>query len=524
MDEQHRLTRKHFLQMALGTPAVLRRASRGQPALGAGAVPAMAGPGLSEKGTHQRFEPTWPSLDSRPNPAWFDDAKIGVFLHWGVFSVPAIAWVYPDKRYGWGGHSCWYGMYVDRIRPLRPEEQAKFEAFHLKTYGNVAFRELAPLFRAEVYEPERWADLFKRSGIRWAILTSNFHDGFCTWPSPYSPGWNSMEIGPKRDLLGDFTAALRAAGLRSGFYYSLAEFNHPLYPKPEKLKPHGDLQRFVREHMQPQLREAVRRYAPSFIYFDGEWEYPEDAFEMKPFLAWLYNESPCKDEVVANDRFFKGSRGKHGGVYCSEAGVNESGTGHKWIEDRPISRGNWSYNRLERLEDYVGERDMIHLVVNTVAQGGNIHLAISPHADGAIPMIQQERLLQLGEWLEVNGEAIYGTRQWRVTHEGPMVETNDPHLDQQWNWTVTKQTPLIHYTRKGDVLYAIALGWPGRSLKLSSPKAQRQTEVRMLGYQRPLSWRTQAGSMSIDVPPLSVAESPCRHAWVFKLTGLESVD
>jgi alpha-L-fucosidase len=493
------LTRKEFLLGALSASALPGQVVRPAP-----------------------YEPAWASLDSRPIPSWFDDAKIGVFLHWGVFSVPAVAWVYPDKRYGFGGHSCWYGMYVDRIYPLRePAEQAKLEAFHRKNYGNVGFRELAPLFKAEAYEPERWADLFRKAGVRWATLTSNFHDGFCIWPSPYSPGWNSVETGPKRDLLGDFTAAVRAAGLRSGFYYSLAEFNHPLYPKPEKLKPKGDLPRFVREHMQPQLREVVRRYAPSFIYLDGEWEYPEDAFEMKPFLAWLYNESPCRSEVVINDRFFKGSRGKHGTVYSSEAGVNESGTAHKWMEDRPISRGNWSYNRLERPEDYLSERDLIHLLVKTVAEGGNLHLALSPCADGTIPMLQQERLLQLGEWLGVNGEAIYETRKWRVTHEGPMVETCDPHLDSKWNWVIGRETPLVHYTSKGGALYAIALAWPGRSLKLSVPRPGRHTEVRMLGYPRPLSWKMQGGSMNIEVPPLSVAEVPCRHAWVFKVTGAE---
>ncbi len=114
---------------------------------------------------------------------------------------------------------------------------------------------------------------------------------------------------------------------------------------------------------------------------------------------------------MVNDRFGRGSRGKHGGVYCSEAGVQESGTMHKWCEDRPISRGNWSYNRLERLEDYLSERDLIHLLVKTVALGGNLHLDVSPCADGTIPMLQQERLAQMGEWLKVNGEAIYGTRR-----------------------------------------------------------------------------------------------------------------
>src|SRR5690349_17734009 len=178
-------------------------------------------------------------------------------------------------------------------------------------------------------------------------MTSNFHDGFCLWPSPYSPHWNSVAVGPQRDLLGEFTAALRAEGLRAGLYYSVLEHNHPLYPEPQEHKPAGDLPRYLREHMHPQLREVVSRYAPSFIYLDGEWEFPEEALGMRDFVDWLYNESPCKDDVVLNDRLGKGIRGVHGGVFCSEIGVEESGhaPSHPWIEDRPLSRGNWSRNR-----------------------------------------------------------------------------------------------------------------------------------------------------------------------------------
>ena len=475
-------------------------------------------PGLASPPANTRYESKWESLDKRPNPGWFDDDKIGIFIHWSVFSVPAVAWVYPDKPYGFGGHSCWYGMYIDRLYPLSPPEQAKLESFHRKTYGDVPFKALAPLFKAEAFDPHQWAGLFKRSGARYAFLTSNFHDGYCLWPSPYSPGWNSMDVGPKRDLLGDFCKAMRAAGLRAGFYYSLGEFNHPLYLKAKQT---GDLKPFVREHMQPQLREAVRRYSPSLIYFDGEWEFPLDSFEMQDFLTWLYNDSPCKDDVVVNDRFGRGSRGKHGGVYCSEAGVRESGTDHKWCEDRPISRGNWSYNRLERLEDYLSERDLIHLLVETVALGGNLHLDVSPCADGTIPMLQQERLVQMGDWLKVNGEAIYGTRRWSVPSEGPMVESVNPRLDKNWKWTETRQRPMVHYASKGGAVYAICLAWPGKVLKLDGPVTTLKTQVRMLGYSQPLNWRPGEKGLVINVPEMSVTDFPCRNAWVFKLTGLK---
>ena len=463
------------------------------------------------------YEPHWASLDTRPNPDWFDHDKLGIFIHWSVFSVPAVAWVSPDQRYGYGGHSCWYGMYIDRISLLAPDQQAKLEAFHRKTYGDVPFKGLAPMFKAEAFDPGQWAQLFKRSGVRYAFLTSNFHDGYCLWPSPHSPGWNSMDVGPQRDLLGEFCTAMRAEGLRAGFYYSLGEFNHPLYMQA---KPGGDLKPFVQGHMQPQLREAVRRYKPSILYFDGEWQHPLDSFEMQSFLAWLYSDSACKEDVVVNDRFGKGSRGKHGGVYCSEAGVRESGTDHKWCEDRPISRGNWSYNRLERLEDYLTERDLIHLLVETGAQGGNLHLAISPCADGTIPMLQQERLVQMGEWLKINGEAIYDTRPWIAASEGPMVESVNPRLDKNWKWTETKQRPMVHYTSRGDVVYAICLAWPGRTLKLELTATSPGTQVRMLGYAEPLQWARTEKGLSIEIPETAAHERIGRNAWTFKLTGV----
>jgi len=161
------------------------------------------------------YEPNWESLDQRPNPGWFDDDKIGIFIHWSVFSVPGIAWVYPDKPYGFGGHSCWYGMYIDRLYPLSPPEQAKLEAFHRNTYGDVPFKGPGSALQGRGVRPKQWAELFKRSGARYAFLTSNFHDGYCLWPSPYNPAWNSVDVGPKRDVLGEFCKAMRDAGLRA---------------------------------------------------------------------------------------------------------------------------------------------------------------------------------------------------------------------------------------------------------------------------------------------------------------------
>ncbi len=272
--------------------------------------------------------------------------------------------------------------------------------------------------KAEAFGASQWAALFKRAGARHAFLTSNFHDGYCLWPSPYSPGWNSMDVGPKRDVPGEFSAAMREAGLRAGFYHSIGEFNHPLY-QAARVKG-GDLKPFVREHFQPQLREVVKRYRPSFICFDGEWEFPMDSFEMQDFLAWLYNNSPCKD----------------------------------------------------------------------------------------------------GDWLRVNGEAIRGTRRWTVSHEWPRVESVNPRLDKTWKWTGTTRHPLVHYTRKGDAVYAICLAWPGKTLRLEHPAPTPQTQVRLLGHSQPLRWKACDKGISIDLPQFAPDRLPCRNAWTFNPTRL----
>ena len=129
----------------------------------------------------------------------------------------------------------------------------------------------------------------------------------------------------------------------------------------------------------------------------------------------------------------------------------------------------------------------------------------------------------MGDWLKVNGEAVYGTRRWHVTHEGPLVPTYDPRLDKDWRWTVRDKIPMIQYTRKGGVLYAICLAWPGPALTLQAPSPTRETKVRMLGA-GPVSWKYSGQGLTLDVPPLSVAALPFRHAWVFELSGLRNIE
>jgi len=224
--------------------------------------------------------PTWESLDSRPCPQWFDEAKFGIFIHWGVYSVPAWA---PKGQYAeW----YWHAM-SDKTGPAWQ--------FHVRTYGeHFKYQDFASAFKAELFDPAQWADLFARSGARYVVLTSKHHDGFCLWPSAQSWNWNSVDVGPHRDLLGDLTAPVRARGLKMGIYYSLYEWYHPLYQ--------SDVARYVDEHMLPQLKDVAERYRPSLLFADGEWEHPSEVWRSAEFLAWLFNESPVRDEVVVDER------------------------------------------------------------------------------------------------------------------------------------------------------------------------------------------------------------------------------
>jgi alpha-L-fucosidase len=424
------------------------------------------------------YQPTWESIDSRPVPGWFEDAKFGIFIHWGVYSVPAWG---PKGKY-----AEWY--WSDMMKP-----DGETWKFHAKTYGEqFKYQDFAPLFKAELFDPAQWADIFDRSGAKYIVLTSKHHEGFCLWPSPDSWNWNSVDIGPHRDLCGDLAEAVRARGLKMGYYYSLYEWFNPVYK--------SDVNRYVDEHMLPQIKDLVSRYSPSLIFSDGEWDHPSETWRSTEFLAWLYNDSPCKEDVVVDDRWGKDTRGHHGGYYTTEYGkldeVNAFNQ-RKWEECRGMG-ASFGYSRNETIDEYKSAKDLIHLLVELVARGGNLLLDIGPTADGRIPVIMQQRLLEIGGWLKVNGEAIYGTKLWRSASEGD-----------------------VRFTTKDGALYAICLKWPGEELVLGTPKAKGKVAASLLGYAQPLECKSADGKIRVSLPALAPGEAPCSEAWVVKLTEVE---
>jgi len=296
------------------------------------------------------------SVDTRPIPAWFSDAKFGIFIHWGTYSVPSYAPVIPGKL----AYAEWYwnAMTNGKSNPNADELQKGTWAFHQKVYGgDFPYENFASQFRAELFDPDHWAEVFANSGAKYVVLTSKHHEGFALWPSKEASAtwgrpWNAVEIGPKRDLLGDLSEAVRRNGLRMGYYYSLYEWYNPLwlYDKP----------RYVREHMFPQFKDLVTHYKPSIIFSDGEWELPSADWHSAELLAWLYNQSPVKDEVVVDDRWGSDTHHKHGGYWTTEYTAGMSGVEHPWEESRGMGV-SYGYNRAEDLKIYHTGRELVFI-------------------------------------------------------------------------------------------------------------------------------------------------------------------
>ena len=426
-----------------------------------------------------RYEPNWQSLDARPIPPWFDESKLGIFIHWGLYSVPAWA---PK-----GNYAEWYWASM-------ADKSGETWKFHVEQFGEAfKYQDFVADFNAELFDPEQWAELFARSGARYVIPTAKHHDGFCLWPSAHAWNWNSVDVGPHRDIIGELATAVRAQGLRMALYYSVYEWFHPWFL--------NDVDRYVVEHMHPQLKDLVMRYEPSLIFTDGEWDKPSEVWRSCEFLTWLFNEAPNRDEVVVNDRWGAETRSAHGGYFTTEYGEVGGGKplteGRKWEENRGLGH-SFGFNRNEDLADYMTPEATIHLLINTVSRGGNLNLNVGPTADGRIPVIMQERLLQLGEWLGVNGEAIFGTRPWRMQAQGDVVR----------------------YTSTSAAVYAICLRWPGQELALDGVRVAECAEVTLLGHKQPLAWRADESGLTVQMPPLTVGQMPCEHAYVVKLTGV----
>ena len=459
------------------------------------------------------FEPKWPSLQGYQVPSWYEDAKFGIFIHWGVYSVPAF-------------ESEWYprNMYIQNSEPFK---------HHVETYGpqsKFGYKDFIPLFTAEKFDPQHWANLFRRAGAQFVMPVAEHHDGFSMYDNSFSD-WTATKMGPKRDLIGELAAAVREQWLVFGLSSHRAEHwwffnggmtfdsdvqdarNIGLYgpAQPKTLQPN---EQFLDDWL-VRTCELVDKYQPQVVWFD--WWIEELAFRsyLQKFAAYYYNSGAQWNRGVAINYKFQ-SFAEGSAVLDIERGQLAAIRPHFWQTDTSVSKNSWGY---VKNQDYKTATDLVGDLVDIVSKNGALLLNIGPRPDGTIPESEEELLLSIGRWLTINGEAIYGTRPWHIYGEGPTQVVGGSFND-------TKRPPFtsqdIRFTTRGETLYAIALAWPEngsitiKSLATDTGLFQHQIEkVELLGHEEPLQWSHNAGGLTINVP----AQKPDDHAFAFRISS-----
>ncbi len=438
---------------------------------------------IKKRGKDMIYENNWESLNSRPVPEWFADAKFGIFIHFGLYSVPAFT-----KN---GNYAEWY------MWQLLHDKSPEVVDFHRRTYGeNFSYEDFVGKFKCELFDPDKWAEIMQASGARYMNITSKHHDGYCLWKTDYAWNWNSVDIGPHIDFLGELKKSLAKTDVRFGVYHSLYEWYNPLYLKnPEQ---------YALEHLHPMLKEIMTKYEPSTLFTDGEWDQTYETWHSTEFLSWLYNESPVKDYIVPNDRWGKGTRGRLGGNFTTEYGLLfAEGSSIDDVElDRPFEecRGigkSFGFNRIEGVDDYMSAKELIELLCSLVSKGGNFLLNIGPAADGTIPVIMEERLRQIGKWLSVNGEAIYATRVY-----------------------TKKETPGVYYTKSkdGKKIYATLSKYPFGDVTLTEVPYSPELKARLFACDAPVKVSDDNGKVRLSFPAISPDDMKCEYLYSIELS------
>ena len=433
------------------------------------------------------YENNWESLNSRPVPEWFADAKFGIFIHWGLYSVPAYA---PKGKY-----AEWYGYHCDEVVERSANDREYYD-YHQKMYPGKKYNDFVDDFKAELFDADKWADLFQKSGAKYINFVSKHHDGFCLYKSDYAWNWNSVEVGPHRDFLMELKEALAKTDVRFGVYHSVYEWYNPVYLRnPEE---------YALTHLIPMLKELVEKYQPATLFTDGEWEHTSDVWHSTEFLQWLYNESSVRDFIVPNDRWGKETRGKLGGNFTTEYGYISGESSPGGIEaigdyDRPNEEcrgigGSFGWNKFEKPDDFLSSKELVHMLVDLVSRGSNFLLNIGPTADGRIPVIMQERLLDIGRWLETNGEGIYSTVKYAISTD-----------------------ELIRYTKKDDNIYAFILKFPYGEFVLNDVDFDPDFKAEFIGCDVNPSVSNENGKVKLTFPSIDPDSLKTQYAYCIKL-------
>ena len=470
----------------------------------------------AQENENKVYDTNWKSLANHNEaPTWFQDAKFGIYFHWGIYSVPA----YSNE---------WYP------RHMHIPNHAAYK-HHVETYGHPSkfgYHDFIPMFKAEYFNAEEWADLFYKAGAKFAGPVTEHHDGFSMWDSKVSP-WNAMQMGPKKDITGELEKTIKATGLKfittfhhakqlqryrgkeaaefalnkpdknkfGKTHYPLFEGMPPVENNPEFALLYGNIPEaeWNEKIWFGKLKEVIDQYQPDIIWFDS-WldQIPEEY--RKKFCAYYLNEAKKWNKEVVIVR-------KQDDLPLSVS-VDDLEKSRKnkiepksWMADETVSTGSWSYTKDLKIKP---SEDVLHVLIDIVSKNGVLLLNISPKADGTILEDQKQVLLNMGAWLGKYGESIYGTRPWYTFGEGPTREPDGHFKNHKKFLKIKYSNKDIRYTTKGKNIYAIVLGIPEVNSKINLSSFNKThfskeiVEVVLLGSDEKIKWTLNDDELQIS--------------------------
>jgi len=431
------------------------------------------------------------SFDQRME--WWRDDRFGMFIHWGVYAVPAG--IYNNKEVKGDN-----GEWIMNNAQIPVKEYEKF----------------AKQFDPVKFDANEWAKTMKDAGMKYVVITSKHHDGFGLWDSKVSD-YDVVDFAPYgKDILKALSKACKEQGIKFGLYYSIIDWHHPEaqsinapnYNDWEDLKANPKFPSYLENYMKPQLKELIKNYDPEIIWFDGEWipDFThEQGLELYQYVRSL------KPSIIINNRVDKGRSGMQGMNKGDKKYAGDFGTPEQEIlktsstldwESCMTMNDTWGYKKNDH--NWKSAQDLLHNLIDVTAKGGNYLLNVGPTAEGLIPAPSVERLNQIGQWLKINSKAIYGTEKLQNNY---------------------KQGDKIRFTKeKGSPIYfAIVMEKPDRTIILKNLKPKKDSKITLLGYENPLEWSFDKKEGLIIILPSKVLQtwSKDTYAWTFKITGDE---